>query len=396
MIAFTFPGQGSQTPGAGAAWIRHPSWEVVRAASAAARRDVGHLLLEADADELKATDNAQLATYVTSLVVLDAARRLGLDAAYVAGHSLGEYTALTAAGVLPLDDGVRLVVERGTAMRCAASERPGTMAAILGGEPADVEGACAEVRAEGLDAWLANFNAPGQLVVAGSPAGVEAAGAAARRRGAKRAMPIAVSGAFHTPYMAPAQVRLDAAIAAARLSDATTPVAANVDGRLHTRGAEWSALLSRQLCSPVRWASALTTLRQAGVDTFIELGPGTVLSGMTKRGVDGASTGAAATPEQTEQLAETLTVGATNRSRSAMVEGETLFAAERLVVSPAAGVFAPADSLRDGAPIAVGDVVGRVGETEVRSGFAGLIMGLLAWRGERVSTSQPLAWLRVG
>jgi [acyl-carrier-protein] S-malonyltransferase len=333
---------------------------------------------------------------VASLMVLDAVRRAGLDASYVAGHSLGEYTALTAAGVLPLDDGVRLVVERGEAMRAASAERQGTMAAVLGGEPDDIEAACAETRHQGLDAWVANFNAPGQLVVAGSPAGVEAAGAAARRRGAKRTMPVPVSGAFHTPYMASAQARLDGAIGTTRLSDAVLPVAANVDGEVHTRAQEWSGLLSRQLCSPVRWNRALCTLAGAGVDTFIELGPGTVLSGMTKRGVSGATTGAAGTPDQVAQLAESLSVGANSRTRTAVLEGETLFAAERLVVSPAAGVFAPADSLRDGAPIEVGDVVGRVGETEVRSGFAGLIMGLLAWRGERVSTSQPLAWLRVG
>src|SRR5215210_1737793 len=231
MIAFTFPGQGSQKPGAGAAWVNHPSWEVVRAASDAARRDVGYLLLEADADELRGTHNAQLSTYVASLVVLDAVRRLGLDASYLAGHSLGEYTALTAAGVLSLEDGVRLVVERGEAMRAASAERPGTMAAVLGGSLEDIEAACAEARHEGRDAWVANVNAPGQVVVAGSPAGVDAAGAAARRRGARRTMPIAVAGAFHTPYMAGAQHRLDLAIAGARLSDARVAVAANVDGK---------------------------------------------------------------------------------------------------------------------------------------------------------------------
>jgi [acyl-carrier-protein] S-malonyltransferase len=393
MIAFTFPGQGSQKPGAGAAWVDHPSWEVVRAASDAARRDVGRLLLEADADELKATHNAQLSTYVASLVVLDAVRRLGLDASYVAGHSLGEYTALTAAGVLSLDDGVRLVGERGEAMRVAAIERAGTMAAVLGADDAEVEAACAECRDGGHDVWVANYNAPGQVVIAGSAAGLEAAGAAARARGAKRVMPVAVSGAFHTPFMAPAQARLDTAIAAARLSPSTVPVAANVDGALHTGAADWGSLLSRQLCSPVRWSSGLQTLAGAGVDTFIELGPGTVLSGMTKRTVEGATTESASNPAELDKLAESLSVKA---QRSARVEGETLFAAERLVVSPVAGVFDPHDGLCDGATITVGDVVGRVGETEVRSRFSGLLMGLIAWRGERVATSQPLAWLRVG
>ncbi|MPY93961.1 MAG: acyltransferase domain-containing protein, partial [Acidimicrobiia bacterium] len=304
MIAFTFPGQGSQRPGAGAPWRHTPSWDIVRAASDAARRDIGHLLLDADADELRLTHNAQLSTYVASLVVLDAVRRVGLDASYVAGHSLGEYTALTAAGVLSLEDGVRLVVERGDAMRAATEERVGTMAAVLGAPGAEdtVEAACAEARDAGHEVWVANYNAPGQVVIAGSPSGIEAAGTAAKARGAKRVLPVAVSGAFHTPYMAPAQARLDAAIASARFGHAAVPVAANVDAATHTRAADWPGLLSRQLCAPVRWAQLLGTLAAGGVDTFVELGPGTVLSGLAKRGVEG-STHAAATPEEAAGLA---------------------------------------------------------------------------------------------
>jgi [acyl-carrier-protein] S-malonyltransferase len=285
-------------------WLDHPSWGIVQAASEAAARDVARLLLEADADELRATDNAQLSTYVASLLVLDAVRRLGLEASHLAGHSLGEYTALTAAGVLTLEDGVRLVAERGGAMLEASGQRPGTMAAVLGADDADVEAACAEVRADGHDAWVANYNAPGQVVVAGSPEGIERAGAAAKARGAKRAMPVAVSGAFHTPYMAPAQERLDAAISSAHFGDAAVPTVANVDGGLHHGGAEWAALASRQLCSPVRWAHGLRTLEAAGVDTFVELGPGTVLTGMAKRTVGGATTVSAATPEDVERLAD--------------------------------------------------------------------------------------------
>lgn len=389
MIAFTFPGQGSQRPGSGSPWRSSPSWEVVDAASDAARRDIGRLLLEADADELKATHNAQLSTYVISLVVLDAVRRLGLEASYVAGHSLGEYTALTAAGVLTLADGVRLVLERGEAMRAATTAHEGTMAAVLGAEDDAVEAACARTRAAGHDVWVANFNAPGQVVIAGSPVGVHDASAAAKELGAKRSMPVAVSGAFHTPYMAPAQARLDAAIAATRFAAAAdVPVAANVDGELHSSGAAWPGLLSAQLCSPVRWGRALRTLSGRGVDTFVELGPGTVLSGLAKRGTDGSSL-AAATPDEVARVVES--VGPQPAARS---EGETLFADERLLVSTAAGVFAPADSLRDGASIAIGDEVGRVGDHVVTSRFSGRLMGVLAWQGERVAASQPLAWLR--
>jgi [acyl-carrier-protein] S-malonyltransferase len=228
--------------------------------------------------------------------------------------------------------------------------------------------------------------------MAGSPDSIDAATGLLKAAGAKRVMPVAVSGAFHTPFMAPAQERLDAAIAGSRLSDASVPAAANVDALMHSSADEWSELLSRQLCSPVRWSQLLTALAAAGVDTFIELGPGTVLTGMAKRTVDGATTRSASTPEEVDGLAGSLTI---KSQASARVEGETLFAAERLVVSPAAGVFAPDDRLQDGASIVVGDLVGRVGETEVRSRFSGLLMGLLAWRGERVSTSQPVAWLRV-
>ena len=134
MLAFTFPGQGSQQPGMGRPWADHPSWSIVAAASEASGRDVAALLLDADADELKRTENAQLSTYVLSLVVHDAITRLGVRGARAAGHSLGEYSALTAVGALRLEDGVRLVTERGAAMQAAADARPGTMAAVLGAD----------------------------------------------------------------------------------------------------------------------------------------------------------------------------------------------------------------------------------------------------------------------
>ena len=132
MIAFTYSGQGSQQPGMGAPWADHPSWELVEEASAASGRDVAHLLLAADADQLRETHNAQLATFVTSMVILDAVERLGIDAAGHAGHSLGEYSALTASGALDFADAVSLVVERGEAMQVAAQDPQGTMAAVLG------------------------------------------------------------------------------------------------------------------------------------------------------------------------------------------------------------------------------------------------------------------------
>src|SRR5687767_3512378 len=240
MLAFTFPGQGSQKPGMGAPWIDHESWELVAEASAIAGRDVGHLLLEADAEELRQTRNAQLTTFVLSLVVLDAVERIGVSPAAAAGHSLGEYTALTATGALSFDEGVRTVVARGDAMQEAAEDNPGTMAAILGLDDDDVDAACR--RADG-DVWVANFNAPGQVVIAGSPDGVTAAGAIAKEMGAKKVMQLPVGGAFHTPYMSQARDELRKAIAEATLREPDVPVVANIDARLHTQPDDWGGIL---------------------------------------------------------------------------------------------------------------------------------------------------------
>ena len=154
MIAFTFPGQGSQTPGMGEAWVDHPSWELVAEASEASERDVEHLLLQADEEELRQTNNSQLSTYVASMIVLDAVERTGIEPAFHAGHSLGEYSALTAAGVLSFADGVQLVTERGNAMQAAAEETPGTMAAVLGLDDDKVETACNRTDGEVLGRQL--------------------------------------------------------------------------------------------------------------------------------------------------------------------------------------------------------------------------------------------------
>ena len=158
MLAFTFPGQGSQRPGMGRPWVGHDSWELVDEASDVAGRDVNALLLDADAEELKDTRNAQLTTFVSSLMVLDAVERLGIEPSFCAGHSLGEYTALTATGALSFEDGVRLVVERADAMHEAGMASPGTMAAVLGLDDDLVEVAC---RRADADVWVASFNAPG-------------------------------------------------------------------------------------------------------------------------------------------------------------------------------------------------------------------------------------------
>jgi [acyl-carrier-protein] S-malonyltransferase len=389
MLAFTFPGQGSQRPGMGRPWASEESWELVGEASEVAERDIERLLLDADADELKDTRNAQLATFVSSLVVLDAIERTGLDASFCAGHSLGEYTALVATGALSFGEGVRLVAERAEAMHAAGQDQPGTMSAVLGLDDDEVEVAC---RRADSDVWVANFNAPGQVVIAGSPEGVSTAASYAKELGAKKVLPLPVSGAFHTPFMAPARDRLRKAIADANPRDTDVPVVSNVDALSHDQGSEWASLLSAQLCSPVRWRQCLLALADAGVTTLVELGPGGVLTGMAKRTIPGARAISASTPDEVDALLET--IGGGTSPHLTGHEGEHLFATERLVVSPAAGVFTPDPAIGPGEMIQAGAIVGRVGDHEVRSPFGGSVMGLIAVDGERVTVSQPIAWLR--
>lgn len=369
--------------------MEHESWELIEEASEVAGRDIGALLCDADADELKDTRNAQLTTFVSSLMVLDAVERLGIEPSFCAGHSLGEYTALTATGALGFDDGVRLVAERAAAMHDAGSAQPGTMAAVLGLEDDQVEVAC---RRADTDVWVANFNAPGQVVIAGSPDGVAEASDHAKTLGAKRVLPLQVSGAFHTPFMIPARDRLREALAAADPRDTDISVVSNVDAHPHDQGSEWAKLLSAQLSSPVRWKQCLLALSDAGVTDFAELGPGSVLTGMAKRTVADGRTISVAIPEDLDRLLEWVDAGAP--SLSAQHEGEHLFAVERLVVSPAAGLFAPLGDLGEGSQIDVGTVIGHVGEHEVRSPFEGVLQSYIAVDTERVTMRQPIAWLR--
>jgi [acyl-carrier-protein] S-malonyltransferase len=373
----------------GRPWVDHESWELVDEASEIAERDVARLLLDADADELRDTRHAQLTTFVSSLMVLDAAERLGLEPSFCAGHSLGEYTALTATGALGFDEGVRLVCERADAMHQAGVENPGTMAAVLGLDDDQVEVAC---RRADSDVWVANFNAPGQVVIAGSAEGVAAAGAVSKELGAKKVMPLQVSGAFHTPFMTAARDRLRKAIAEANPRDTEVPVISNVDALAHNTGATWSSLLSAQLSSPVRWKHCLLTLEEYGVTEFVELGPGGVLTGMAKRTLESARTISVSTPEDLEKLLEWVDAGSAHPATQ--LEGEHLFAHERLVVSPAAGLFTPVEGLSDGTLLAVGELLGQVGDTDVRSPFAGVLQNYIAVDGERVTMRQPIAWLR--
>jgi len=384
----------------GAAWVDHPSFELVALASEITERDLAHLLLEADQETLTRTDNAQIATFVQSLIVLDAAERIGIVPSACAGHSLGEYTALVASGSLDFEDGLRLVAERGAAMQEAADYAPGTMIAILGLDDESVEAACR--RADG-EAWVANFNAPGQVIVAGTSDAVAEVGIIAKELGAKRVMSIPVGGAFHTPLMSGARDRLRKALSATTFHALDPVVAANVDARLHDDPEEWPRLLSAQLCSPVRWRQTLDTLLSEGMQTFVELGPGGVLTGLVRRVAPTADTIGVSvnTPDDLDRLVEILAGGLVGSAPA----GEHFHMTERLVVSPTAGLFEPADGLNGYLPggtgrsvdpviIEVGGLLGYVGTTEVRSAFSGSLEGVLVLAGERVTGGQPIAWLR--
>ncbi len=387
MLAFIFPGQGSQKPGMGRSWIDHPSWSLVALASEASGRDVAALLLDADADELRRTENAQLSTYVLSLVIHDAVRALGLRTTVVAGHSLGEYSALTAVGALSLTDGVRLVAARARAMQSAADARSGTMAAVLGADDAVVAEACA--RAAG-DVWVANTNGPGQVVISGDADAIASASAIAKTMGARKVLLLSVGGAFHTPFMAPAADRLRAALDTTPFANAEVPVIANVDGLPHQHADQWADLLEAQLTAPVLWRQTMQRMVDDGITTFLELGPGSVLTGLAKRS---ASEGTAIAVTEPGDL-NAVVASAATRDDLDHHGGEHLFASERLVVSPTAGLFVPASDLAEGQHIERGRIIGHVAGHEIRSPFHGTVKGLLAVTGERLTRSQPVAWLR--
>jgi [acyl-carrier-protein] S-malonyltransferase len=381
----------------GRPWREHPSWDVVQDASDVAGRDLEHLLLDAGADELTETRNAQLATFVMGMVVLDAVERLGIEPTACAGHSLGEYTALVAAGGVGFEDAVRLVGERGEAMQEAADDNPGIMVALSGIDDERARIACR--RADG-DVWMANSNAPDECVIAGRTPDVARAVEVAIELGAVRSSELRVSGAFHTPLMVPAQPRLRKALEATTFYPLAVAVVANVDSLPHDAGEEWSSLLSAQLRSPVRWRQSVLSLSAMmrtgewdGDNLFCELGPGGALSAMVRATVPESQTVAIAVPDDLDTLVATLTGETALAGTSEGHQGERLYVSERLIISPAAGIFeSPTGPV--GPAVQIGDLLGLVSGTEVRSPFAGELMGVLAHPGERVQAGQPIAWLR--
>jgi [acyl-carrier-protein] S-malonyltransferase len=279
-IACVFPGQGSQAIGMGRelgeASFR---WEV---ANAALGFDLRRLCFEGPEADLTLTANTQPAILTASIVALDALVAAGVSFDFVAGHSLGEYSALVAAGALDFADAVRTVRARGQFMQEAVPPGEGAMAAILGLDRGLVAQVCEEVRDAGL-VQVANLNAPGQTVIAGAAGAVKRAVELAKVKGAKRAVPLAVSAPFHSALMAPAAARLEAVLRRVRVRDLRVPLVTNVDAELLTEGVRVVDALVRQVTAPVRWEEVITRLIKEGAGTFVEVGPGTVLSGLIRR-----------------------------------------------------------------------------------------------------------------
>jgi [acyl-carrier-protein] S-malonyltransferase len=303
-IAYLFPGQGSQSVGMGMALAAaHPACaEVLRRVDAALGFSLSDLMSSGPAQALALTEHTQPAVLAASVVALEAARALGLPApGAVAGHSLGEYSALVAAGVLSLEEAVRSVRLRGRYMQEAVPVGVGAMAAVLQLPASSVVEACLEATAAGKGVVVAaNFNGREQTVVAGHTAAVNRASDLCRARGARRVVPLDVSAPFHSPLMAPVVERLAPVLADGRFADAVVPVVTNVEAAPERRGDRLRALLLEQVTAPVRWTEVMDRLAADGFDTFVELGPGSVLGAMAKRLVPGAKVLSVATPETLE------------------------------------------------------------------------------------------------
>ena len=277
--SYVFPGQGAQSVGMGK--DLYDNVPEAKALFEQANEILGFritdIMFSGTDEELKQTKVTQPAVFLHSVIL---AKALGVKPDAAAGHSLGEFSALVAAGALPFEDGLRLVSKRARAMQAACEEQPGTMAAVLGLPDEKVEELCAAT--EGV-VVAANYNCPGQLVISGAAEAVDAACAKAKEAGAKRALRLPVGGAFHSPLMEPAKVELAKAIAEAPFRTPVCPIYQNVDAKPHTDPEQIKANLIAQLTAPVRWTYIVKNMLADSVDAFTELGPGTVLQGLIRK-----------------------------------------------------------------------------------------------------------------
>jgi [acyl-carrier-protein] S-malonyltransferase len=285
----------------GAPWRGDPAWKIIEQAEAALGEPLAPLLLDATAEQLARTREAQLAVLCNSLIAWEAVKPLLDDVCAFAGHSLGQITALIASGVLDLETGVQFAARRAELTQAAADAHPGRMAALLGATVEQAETACAAAP----DAcWLANDNAPGQVVIAGTPDGIDAAVARAKDLGVKRAMPLKVGGAFHTPLMQDASPGLVDALASVDLRMPRGPVVSNEDASAYEDADGWRTRLPVHIARPVRWRASMETLVAAGAEAFVEVGHGAMIAGVAKRTVPDTPVVPSDTPEACARLAE--------------------------------------------------------------------------------------------
>jgi [acyl-carrier-protein] S-malonyltransferase len=285
-VAFVFPGQGSQA--VGMCKDLYEAYPVARHIFEEADKALGFsmtdLIFKGPEEALRLTENTQPAILTASVACFEVLKEKGIACQMAGGHSLGEYSALVAAGALSFADAVRTVKSRGKFMQEAVPVGQGSMAAILGMEPEKVDSICKEVEKSCGEAVQAvNFNCPGQIVIAGATGAVNKAIEALKAAGAKRAIPLKVSAPFHSTLMTPAAKRLAEVLDKVAFHDAAFPVVANVTAKPETKAEEIKSLLVRQADHPVRWENSVHTMIDAGVDTFVEVGPGKVLTGFTKK-----------------------------------------------------------------------------------------------------------------
>jgi [acyl-carrier-protein] S-malonyltransferase len=301
-VAFCFPGQGSLEAGMGREIAEVPeARELLELASRAAQLDLLHLTFDAPEAELVDTEVQQPALVATSLAVLAAIRKRGIKPDFVVGHSVGEFAALAASGAMRVEEAIALVRERGLAMAEAAKRNPGSMAAILGLDDETVERICRRI----LNVWPANYNCPGQVVVSGEHLAVAEACEAATNEGARRAVTLRVSGAFHSPLVARAADRLRPALEKVKFNEPSAPFMSTVTARVEN-ARRMAPLLVEQLTAPVRFTQAAQALVKEGTSTFVEIGPGNVLSGLVKRIDRSVKTISVDSPDAIDKLEETL------------------------------------------------------------------------------------------
>ena len=302
-VAFCFPGQGSQDVGMGREMAdAFPEAKAVyEEATGAVGFDIARICFEGPIEELTRTEIQQPALVTTSLACLRAVETRGISADVVVGHSVGEYSALGAAGALFDREAVALVRERGEATAAAAAEHPGAMAAIIGLEDSVVEELCVSIE----NVWPANYNCPGQLVVSGEPGAVDRLLEEAATRGARKTVKLRVGGAFHSPLVASAAERLRPAVEALSWEEPAPPFMSTVSAQIEPAG-RLGELLVQQLTAPVRFTQAVATLVQEGVDMFVEIGPGQVLSGLIRRCDRSLRTISVGDPASLQKLEETL------------------------------------------------------------------------------------------